>query len=368
VALHHPRHRGLEGWDIIVTMEVHMRVRLAVSVAAVALASVLSAPAAAQWIKYPTPGVPRLPDGKPNISAPAPKTADGKPDLTGIWLAGRAGQYKYDYNVALDQPPELIQPAAQALRRQRVQDFRKDSPLAHCLPVSVPFLDTRGMSRIVQTPGLIVIMYESPNSPHRTIFTDGRGLPEEMSPTWLGYSVGRWEGDTLVVTTAGFNDKGWLDVGGLPQTETLRLTERYRRPDFGHMEMDLTFDDPKTFAKPFSLHMVKNFVADTEILEDVCDNEKDSPHYESAVKVPQDVLSKYAGTYQLASGRDLVVSVSGDQLLIKDNANPLDALFVAVSQNGFMSSVSQVAVEFAKDGQSFMRSDRGREEKATRKR
>jgi hypothetical protein len=339
-----------------------MRLRLLPSVAVLALA----APAFSQWIKYPTPGIPRLPDGKVNLAAPAPKTADGKPDLTGIWLAGRAGQYKYDYNVALDQPPEIIQPAAQALRRQRVQDFRKDSPLAHCLPVSVPFLETRGMSRWVQTPGLIVMLHESPNSPHRTIFTDGRGLPEEMSPTWMGYSVGHWEQDTLVINTAGLNDKGWLDVGGLPQTETLKLTERYRRPDFGHLEMDLTFDDPKTFTKPFSIHMVKNFVADTEILEDVCDNEKDSPHYESAVKVAPAVLAKYAGTYALG-GRDLVVSVSGDQLLIKDSQNPLDALFVAVSDTAFISSVSQVAVEFAKDGQSFARSDRGRSEKATRK-
>jgi hypothetical protein len=344
-----------------------MRVRL-MPIAATALALVLAAPAVAQWIKYPTPGVPRLPDGKLNLSAPVPKATDGKPDLSGMWLAGRAGQYKYDYNVALDQPPEIIQPPAQALRRQRVQDFRKDSPLAHCLPVSVPFLDTRGLSRIVQTPGLMVILYESPNSPHRTVFTDGRGLPEEMNPTWLGYSVGHWEQDTMVINTAGFNDKGWLDVGGLPQTETLKLTERYRRPDFGHLEMDLTFDDPKTFAKPFSVHMVKNFVADTEILEDICDNEKDSPHYGSAVKVPPATLAKYAGTYQLASGRDLVVSVSGDQLMIKDSANPLDALFVAVSDTAFMSSVSQVAVEFAKDGQGFVRTDRGREEKATRKR
>ena len=344
-----------------------MRLRLVTFAAVLALA----APAFAQWIKYQTPGLPRLADGKVNLSAPAPRTADGKPDLTGIWLAGRAGQYGYDYNVALNQPPEIVQPPAQSLRRQRVQDFRKDSPLAHCLPVSTAFLNTRGMSRIVQTPGLTVILYESPNSPHRTIFTDGRGLPEEMSPTWMGYSVGHWEQDTLVVNTAGFNDKGWLDVGGLPQTETLKLTERYRRPDFGHLEMDLTFDDPKTFTKPFTVHMVKTYLADTEILEDVCDNERDSPHYGSAVKVPAEVLAKYAGTYRLASGRDVVVTVSGDQLLIKDSANPLDALFVSVSETAFMSSVSQVAVEFQKDAQGavnqFIRSDRGREEKAVRK-
>ena len=121
-------------------------------IAAAALVCVLSAPATAQWINYPTPGIPRLPDGKPNLSAPTPRTPEGKPDLSGIWRAGRAGEYGYDYNVAQNLKPEDVQPWAKALRLQRVQDFRKDSPLARCLPVSVPFLNFRGLSRIVQTP------------------------------------------------------------------------------------------------------------------------------------------------------------------------------------------------------------------------
>ena len=153
-----------------------MKARL-MPIAAAALASVLSAPVAAQWINYKTPGIPRLPDGKPNLSAPAPRTADGKPDLSGIWRAGRTGDYGYDYNVAVNLKPEDTQPWAEALRQERVQNFRKDSPLARCLPVSVPFLNFRGLSQIVQTPGLIVVLHESPNSPHRTIFTDGRELP-----------------------------------------------------------------------------------------------------------------------------------------------------------------------------------------------
>jgi|SRR5579871_4008756 len=174
-----------------------------------AIGAMVSTPVLAQWADLRTAGIPRLANGKPNLSAPAPRTADGKPDLSGIWQAGRAGpagQYGYDYNVAQDLPPGGITPWAQSVRQQRVQDFRKDSPLAHCEPVSVPFLNFRGLSRIVQTPDLIVILYESPNSPHRSIFLDGRALPKEPSPTWLGYSVGHWEGDTLVVQTVGFND------------------------------------------------------------------------------------------------------------------------------------------------------------------
>jgi hypothetical protein len=339
--------------------------------AATALAAALSTLAAAQWIDYRTPGIPRLPNGKPNLSAPAPRTADGKADLSGIWQAGRAGQYGYDYNVAQNLPAGSVTPWAESVREQRVQDFRKDSPLAQCRPVSIPFLNFRGLSRIVQTPGLIVILYESPNSPHRVIFTDGRELPGEMNPTWLGYSVGHWEQDTLVVNSAGFNDRGWLDVGGLPQTESLRLTERYRRRDLGHLELDVTFDDPKTFAKPFTLHMDKTLTPDTEIIEDVCENERDSSHLESGIKVAPEILAKYTGTYQFGTGREVVVKALGYRLSIEDSANPLDQLFVARSETVFLSSVSQAVVEFFRDSQGavthFVRTGTGKEEKAVRK-
>jgi hypothetical protein len=339
----------------------------------IAVAALFCASAFAQWSSFQTPGIPRTPNGKPDLSAPAPRTADGKPDLSGIWQAGMAGpegQYGYDYNVAQNLPPDSLTPWAQSLRLQRVQDFRKDSPLAHCLPVSVPFLDFRGLSRIVETPQLIVVLYESPNSPHRSIFLDGRQLPQDPNPTWLGYSVGHWEGDTLVVTTVGFNDKGWLDVGGNPQTESLRLTERYRRPDFGHLELEVTFEDPKTFTKPFTLRMSKTYTADTEIFEDVCENERDSTHLTSGVKVSPEMLAQYAGTYQLP-GRDAVVTVSGDQLLVKDSANPRDQLFVARSETEFLSSVSEVTIAFARDATgaatSFTRTVGGKDEKAVRK-
>lgn len=325
--------------------------------------------ACGQWINYPTPGVPRLPDGKTNLQAPAPRTADGRPDLSGIWRGGRAGEYGYDYDVAQKlSPGDLLAPAI-ALRQQRVQDFRKESPLAHCFPVSIPFLDFRGLSRIVQTPALMVMLYESPNSPHRTIFTDGRPLPKDPDPAWLGYSIGHWEQDTLVINTAGFNDRGWLDVGGTPQTESLKLTERYRRRDFGHLEMEVTFDDPKTFRKPFSLQMEKILEPDTVILEDVCENERDRSHLESGIKVSPEVLGKYAGTYVFPGGRQAVVSVSGEHLVVQDPVSPLDKLFVARSQTLFLSSVSQVYIEFAADasGQATLtRAGGGKDEKATR--
>jgi hypothetical protein len=343
-----------------------------VGLSGIALAALLLPSAFAQWTNFKTPGIPRIANGKPDLSAPAPRTADGKPDLTGIWQAGTAGgagQYGYDYNVAQNLPPDSLTPWAQSIRQQRVQDFRKDSPLARCLPVSVPFLNFRGLSRIVQTPDLVVILYESPNSPHRSVFLDGRALPKNPNPTWLGYSVGHWEGDTLVVNSAGFNDQGWLDVGGNPQTESLRLTERFRRPDFGHLQLEVTFEDPKTFSKPFTLSMTKTYTADTEIFEDVCENERDSGHLKCGVKVPAETLAKYAGTYQLA-GREAVVSVSGDQLLIKDSAYPKDQLFVARSDSEFLSSVSETTVVFSKDATGavtyFTRTGAGKDEKAVR--
>ena len=338
--------------------------------ASIALACALSAPVAAQWIDVKTAGVPRLPDGRPDLAAPAPRTADGKPDLSGIWQAGRAGQYGYDYDVTQHLKPGDVQPWAEALRFKRAQDFRKDSPLAHCMPVSVPFLNFRGLSRIVQTPQLIVMLYESPNSPHRTIFVDGRALPKDPNPTWLGYSVGRWDNDTLVVTSAGFNDLGWLDVDGNPQTESLTLTERFHRKDFGHLELDTTFEDPKVFTKPFSLHIEKVLDADTEILEDVCENEKSGVHLTGGMTVPAAVLATYAGAYDLA-GRQIVVSVQGAQLVVEDPQNPLDRLFVARTENTFSSTVSQVALEFVRDGRGnvthVMRRIGASEQKAVKK-
>ena len=323
--------------------------RLRRAVATAALALLLPAAAAAQWINYPTPGIPRLPDGKPNLLAPAPRTADGKPDLSGVW-SGAGPMYRF--NIAQDLKPEDIQPWAEALFLERVRDSRKDSPLAQCLPVSVPFHNFFNLTRIVQTPALMVILHESPNSPHRTVFTDGRDLPKDPNPTFLGYSVGRWEGDTLVVTTAGFNNLGWLDSAGHPQTESLRITERLRRRDFGHMDFEITIDDPKAFTRPFTIKRERLLAPDTDLLEDVCENERDASHMTGGrgVRPSPQLLATYAGVYQLAPGRDIVVTVTGDMLFVQGLNEPKLPL-LAESDTHFMSTATPTGFEFVKDGQ-----------------
>ena len=178
--------------------------------------------------------------------------------------------------------------------------------------------------RIIQAPNMVVILYEAGN--FRQIFTDGRPLPNDPNPTWMGYSVGQWEGDTLVVTTAGYNDKTWLDFGGHPHSEALRVTERFRRTDFGHMQLDMTFDDPKTYAKSWTIHPAVSFVADDDLIENVClENEKDGARLvgkidderKSGIEIPVGVLSQYAGTYEVGPFGPWTVSVAGDRLAIE---------------------------------------------------
>ena len=309
----------------------------------------LCAPADAQWLNYPTPGTPRLADGRPNLSAPTPRTADGKPDLTGVW---RGAGPLYRFNIAQDLKPEDVQPWAEALFLQRVRDSRKDSPLARCLPVSVPFHDFFNLMRIVQTPALTVLLYESPNSPHRTVFTDGRDLPKDPNPTWLGYSIGRWEGDTFVITTAGFNDRAWLDSAGHPQTESLRITERMRRRDFGHMDFEITIDDPKAFTRPFTIKTERLLAADTDLLEDVCENEQSLRRMsgDTGVRLSPTLLATYAGTYELAPGREFIIVATGDLLFVQGLNEPKLPL-LAQSDTRFMSTATPSGFEFVRDAQ-----------------
>ena len=235
----------------------------------------LAMPLAAQWIDYPTPGIPRTKDGKPNLAAPAPRMADGKPDLSGIW---KAPSEKYLANLASEGLTIPMLPAAQKVYDERQENFGKDRPSGHCLPHSVTDFDAHFMpKKLIQTPGVLVMLFESYHS-YRQIFTDGRPLPESRDPAWFGYSVGKWDGGTLVVDTVGINEKTWLDDAGHPHSNALRVLERFRRRDFGHMDVQLTIDDPKTYSKPWTVTIPWEYVPDTELLDWVCENEKDVEH------------------------------------------------------------------------------------------
>ena len=202
-------------------------------------------------------GIPRLPDGKPNLAAPAPRTADGKPDLSGLW--NRISP-KYRANIAADLDPAQVQPWARALVQQRTEDLGKDYMNALCLPLGPGYItdadgNSGGMMKIVQTPSLILIL--NPDLTYRQIYLDGRALETNPNPSWMGYSVGHWDGDTLVVESFGFNDKTWLDSSGHPHTEALRTTERYRRRDFGNLDIEVTLQDPAVYAKPWTVAVTR---------------------------------------------------------------------------------------------------------------
>jgi hypothetical protein len=251
-----------------------------------------------QWLNYPTPGTPRTRDGKPDLSAKAPRAPSGKPDLSGVWrtepeVPGKnstvfdvPGDYpstfsRYFSNILADfkNPEEIVRPEAAELIRKYRSAY--NSPGYQCLPLSIPSADIFSYApfKIIQAPGEIVILYEVDNT-HRQIYLDGRKLPKDPQPTWLGYSVGRWEGDTLVVDTAGFNDNSQATLGGYPRSEALHIEERFHRRDFGHMDLQLTVDDPKIFLKPITIKVTELLEPDSDVLEMICNEnaEKDRPH------------------------------------------------------------------------------------------
>jgi hypothetical protein len=240
---------------------------------------VASVPLAAQWLNVPTKGIPRTKDGKPDLAAPTPRKPDGKPDLSGVWM-GDTQNLKYENNLGADfKPGELpIQPWAEKLTKERIPGG-SESPPARCLPPGVPILDnTHNPLKIVQEPGLVVILYET-FSQFRQVFLDNRTLSKDPNPTWLGYSVGRWDGDVLVVETTGFNGRTWLDVAGHPTTDALHVTERFRRRDFGHLDLQLTIDDPKAYTKPWAVALPMQLFDNTELMEYICnENEQSLKH------------------------------------------------------------------------------------------
>jgi hypothetical protein len=238
----------------------------------------VSVPLYAQWVKIPSAGMPRTADGKPNLSAPAPRLPDGRPDFSGIW---EPAANKWLRNLAADLKPEDVpfQPWAKAVYDERAAGLHwREEPDANCLPQGVPkILVAPAPWKVVQTPGLIVFVHEAFNL-WRQVFLDGRefAYSEDTTPTWMGYSLGKWEGDTLVVDTKGFNGKVWLDQLGKPSTEALHVIERFRRKDFGHMEIQATIDDPKAYTKPWTVTLEARLLTNTELMEFICnENEKD---------------------------------------------------------------------------------------------
>jgi hypothetical protein len=257
----------------------------------------MSMPAAAQWITVKTPGVPHLPDGRPNLKAPAPRATDGHPDLSGIWMTvsttpcpdlirdGQDCQEKdipslQAINIGYGMPGGLpYQPWAAALVKRRTADFSRDDPHTHCLPSNVPRIWTLPhRQKIIQTPRELVVLNEF-SSAYRQIYTDGRALPVDPQPSWNGYSIGHWDGDTLVVETIGLSTNVWLDLSGSPISDAARITERLRRPDWGHLDVAVTVNDPKAYTRVWTATIHEVFQLNIETIDEVClENEKSLKH------------------------------------------------------------------------------------------
>jgi hypothetical protein len=254
----------------------------------------LSTQLAAQWVNYPTAGVPRKADGKPDMAAKTPRLADGKPDLSGTWTSDEVDPRRPDVppdphdattsrrmiNLGIELKGGLpYQPWAAALVKERKANQAKDDPHVKCFPDN--FLRAYGephLLKFVHSPSLLVVLNEW-NAGYRQVFTDARPLPKDPNPSWQGYSSAKWDGDTLVVDTNGIRDDMWIDWNGSVLTESAKVQERFRRPDFGHMEIEVTVDDPKAYTKPWTVLIKERIIVDTELIEEVClENERDLSH------------------------------------------------------------------------------------------
>jgi hypothetical protein len=259
------------------------------------LAAAFGTPAAllGQWIRHPTADVPRKADGSADLAAPTPRLPDGKPDLSGLWrpfnpnrCTGRAGPFvecglelggsPLARNLGANLPDGLpYQPWAAALVKARTADDSRDDPHVRCLPDNPPRTWTLPhLTKAIHTPRLLALLYEV-NAMYRQIFIDGRPFPDDPTPTWNGYSTARWDGDVLVVQTAGFRDDLWLDMTGSPMSSAARMTERIRRPNYGTLEIELTVDDPKVYTRPWTVQLTQTLAIDMELIDEFClENEK----------------------------------------------------------------------------------------------
>jgi hypothetical protein len=236
----------------------------------VALAVVVQA----QWLNYPTPGIPRTADGKPDLNASTPRTADGRPDLSGVWEAEDA-RWFFDLTKEVEPGRVVMTPWATGVQRQREARDHVDDPNGYCLPPGVPRAESRVPFRLLQTPTMTAILYEFvTGNVYRQVFTDGRPFPQVSQETWLGYSIGHWDGDVFVVESTGFRDGGWLDTEkGHPHSDALTVTERFVRRNVGRMDVVVTIDDPKAFVTPWTATMRMQLLPDTEMFESFCDNQ-----------------------------------------------------------------------------------------------
>ena len=303
----------------------------------------LTSPLSAQWISLPTPGIPRTAEGAPDLSGPAPRTAEGHPDFTGLWRTGRTGGDLNDRS--------KLQPWVNTLIDERDSRYFADSPRFHCLPSGPAAINSGGNSyglrRILQHPTMIAVLYN--DGSYREIFMDGRELEENPLPTWMGYSVGRWEGDTLVVESNGYNDKTWLNSRGVSHTGQLRMTERFRRPDFGRMEIEVTYEDPGAFESPLNATIQMNFAADEVMLETVCveaylgaerDHWSDSVEgrITTSVEVAPEILARYVGAYRgmyLTNDVTIRITLEDGQLFLQRGGGGR-ALLAAQSESAFV--------------------------------
>jgi len=254
-------------------------------------------PLVAQWLNYPDAQTPHTKDGKPNLSAPAPRI-NGKPDLSGVWqaeltpeseltrvLGNNFAKVQVDLHDITKQAVDVfwgLKPEEEPLRPEAVailkQRAKLPAPGSMCLPTGVPAGIFIYPFKVIQAPREIVILTEN-GDPARQIHTDGRSLPKDPQPSWMGYSVANWKGDTLVVDTVGISEASWLDLFGHPRSESMRIREAYRRRDFGHMDLEVSLEDPKYYTRPFTVKTELNLIPDGDILEYVCaENEKDRTH------------------------------------------------------------------------------------------
>jgi hypothetical protein len=325
----------------------------------VAIVSATPSIVVAQWPRYMAADVPKTADGKPNLSAPTPRMPDGKPDLSGLWQngpTGLGGAPSSDpnappaatfFNVGANIKGGLpLRPWAADLLKQRNDDHSKDNPDAHCLPMGLlQFHEHPQPRKIVQTPSLIVIIYEA-NYGLRQIFLDGRPRPtNDPQPWWYGYSTGKWDGDTLIVETTGVRDGGWLDIWGSPLTDQAKITERFRRTNYGTLTVDVTIDDPKAYTKPFTVRFTQDLVPDGELIEFICaENEQSASHLlgkdagPAKFDVSAQTFDRYVGRYRTAQGMLVTITRDGAHFYGQMLGLPPFEIFAASEREFFLTS------------------------------